>query len=35
MNPPGFVRSGRRRGYYRRAGGKAVDALMLRAALPL
>jgi ribosomal-protein-alanine N-acetyltransferase len=31
----GFVSAGRRRLYYRRPGGFSIDALMLRAALPL
>lgn len=31
----GFAVCGRRRGYYRRAGGPAADALVLAAALPL
>ena len=31
----GFVSAGRRRHYYRRAHGSSVDALMLRATLPL
>jgi hypothetical protein len=31
----GFATAGRRRAYYRRSGGPMVDALMLRALLPL